>query len=52
MSKLSPLQKIYKEQDRVKKKKKMIDREWYSLRSLLGNDKMIFYMLLGGREAG
>lgn len=28
------------------------DREWYSLRSILGNDWAIFYLLLGGREAG
>lgn len=26
--------------------------EWYSLRSLLGNDWAIFYFMLGGREAG
>ena len=32
--------------------KARINREWYSLRSLLGNDWAIFYMLLGGREAG
>ena len=28
------------------------DREWYSLRSILGNDWALFYLLLGGREAG
>lgn len=28
------------------------DREWYNLRSLLGNDWAMFYFLLGGREAG
>lgn len=28
------------------------DREWYSLRSILGNDWAMFYVLLGGREAG
>lgn len=28
------------------------DREWYSLRSLIGNDWAIFYYMLGGREAG
>lgn len=32
--------------------KAKINREWYSLRSLLGNEWAIFYMLLGGREAG
>lgn len=34
------------------KKRKVIDREWYSIRSLLGNDWAIFYFLLGGRETG
>lgn len=34
------------------KHKAKINREWYSLRSLLGNTWAIFYMLLGGREAG
>lgn len=29
-----------------------LNREWYSIRSLLGYDWAIFYMLLGGREAG
>ena len=29
-----------------------LDREWYSLRSILGNDWAMFYILLGGREAG
>lgn len=33
-------------------RKARINREWYSLRSLLGNDWALFYMLLGGREAG
>lgn len=32
--------------------KAKVNNEWYSLRSLLGNDWAIFYMLLGGREAG
>lgn len=32
--------------------KARVNREWYSLRSLLGNNWAIFYMLLGGREAG
>ena len=35
-----------------KKKRMMMTNEWYSLRSLLGNDWAIFYFLLGGREAG
>lgn len=33
-------------------RKKAINREWYSLRSILGYDWAIFYFLLGGREAG
>ena len=37
---------------RLKKKKEMLNREWYSLRSILGYDWAIFYFLLGGREAG
>lgn len=28
------------------------DREWYNLRSLLGNDWAMFYYMLGGRETG
>lgn len=28
------------------------NREWYNLRSILGNDWAMFYFLLGGREAG
>lgn len=38
--------------DRMIRKKKVVDREWYSLRSILGNAWAIFYFLLGGREAG
>lgn len=34
------------------KKYEKLNREWYSLRSILGNDWAIFYFLLGGREAG
>lgn len=37
---------------RARKKQEMLNREWYSLRSILGNSWAIFYMLLGGREAG
>lgn len=33
-------------------KKALVNREWYSLRSLLGYTWAIFYLLLGGREAG
>ena len=28
------------------------NRDWYSLRSILGNDWAMFYILLGGREVG
>ena len=35
-----------------KKYENFQDREWYNLRSILGNDWAMFYFLLGGREAG
>lgn len=35
-----------------KKYELLEDREWYNLRSILGNDWAMFYFLLGGREAG
>ena len=35
-----------------KKYQRFEDREWYNLRSILGNDWAMFYFLLGGREAG
>lgn len=35
-----------------KKYEQFQDREWYNLRSILGNDWAMFYYLLGGREAG
>lgn len=41
-----------KEVNRIRNKQDMLNREWYSLRSLLGYDWAIFYFLLGGREAG
>lgn len=34
------------------KKKKVMEREWYSLRSIMGYWWALFYFLLGGREAG
>lgn len=34
------------------KKRELLNREWYSLRSILGYQWAIFYFLLGGREAG
>lgn len=36
----------------AQRKAKALNNEWYSLRSILGNDKMIFKLLIGGREAG
>jgi hypothetical protein len=47
MSKI--LRQKIKEQN---KKRALVNREWYSLRSLIGNDWAIFYFLLGGREIG
>lgn len=38
--------------DKEKRRKDKINREWYSLRSILGYNWAIFYFLLGGREAG
>ena len=38
--------------DNVKRKRFMLNREWYVLRSILGCSWAIFYFLLGGREAG
>lgn len=46
------MNKTLKEQARQKKKEEMLNREWYSLRSLIGNDWAIFFFMLGGREAG
>lgn len=34
------------------RKREAINREWYSSRSILGNDWAIFFLLLGGREIG
>lgn len=44
--------KTLQEQVRRSKKLEMLNREWYSLRSILGYSWAIFYFLLGGREAG
>lgn len=46
------LQKIRAKSDAAAAHRSKVNREWYSLRSLLGNTWAIFYMLLGGREAG
>lgn len=36
----------------AQKKAELLNKEWYSTRSLLGNDWAFFYILIGGREAG
>ena len=41
-----------KAKSQIERKKFMLNKEWYSLRSILGNTWAIFYFLLGGREAG
>lgn len=46
------LKRVRAKSDAAAAHKAKINREWYSLRSLLGNSWAIFYMLLGGREAG
>ena len=44
--------KATKELNRLIKKRKVLNNEFYSLRSILGYSWAIFYFLLGGREAG
>lgn len=44
--------KVIREQRAYTRKKEILNREWYSLRSILGYSWAIFYFLLGGREAG
>lgn len=46
------LQKEITAFNKRKKKEAIINREWYQLNSLLGNSWALFYLLLGGREAG
>lgn len=48
----SEAKRVLREDSLVLKKRREIDNEWYSLRSLLGYKWAIFYFLLGGREAG
>lgn len=48
----SEAQKNIKEFNRQQRKKELLNKEWYSLRSILGYSWAIFYFLLGGREAG
>lgn len=49
---MTDLSKQIADERAIKKKKEILNREWYSLRSILGYDWAIFYFLLGGREAG
>lgn len=44
--------RVMKDARMIAEKKKTLDYEWYSLRSLLGYSWALFYFLLGGREAG
>lgn len=46
------LQKEIAAFNKKKRKQEMLNREWYSLRSILGYQWAMFYFLLGGREAG
>lgn len=43
---------VAKMMNQRRKKQKILNREFYLLRSILGNDWAIFFFLLGGREAG
>lgn len=43
---------LLREMQQEAKRKKMLDKEWYTVRSILGYSWAIFYILLGGREAG
>ena len=46
------MNKVVKEIIRQKKKMELMNREFYQLRSLLGYDWAMFYILLGGRQGG
>lgn len=46
------MNKVVKELIRLKKKEEIQQREFYELRSLLGYDWAMFYILLGGRQRG
>lgn len=48
----SEARKIIRENSAYTRKKELLNKEWYSLRSILGYQWAIFYFLLGGREAG
>ena len=49
---MSLIKNLAKKGKAQEKKHRQAMSEWYSLRSLLGNEWAIFYFLLGGREAG
>lgn len=49
---MTMMTKGVKEQLRLKKKVAMLDKEWYSCRSIFGNNWAFFFILLGAREAG
>lgn len=46
------IKRVKAKSDKQAGRRAQINREWYSLRSLLGNDWALFLLLLGGREAG
>ena len=46
------MNKVVKELIRMKKKEEIQEREFYVLRSLLGYDWAMFFILLGGRQRG
>lgn len=46
------MNKVVKELIRQKKKMELMNREFYQLRSLLGYDWAMFFILLGGRQGG
>lgn len=48
----SKVKEIFKEENRKVRKTAMLNREFYSLRSIIGYDWALFLFLLGGREAG
>lgn len=45
-------QKIRDKTDAQIRKRELVNREWYSLRSILGENWALFLFLIGGREAG
>lgn len=49
---ISEARKIERETNPKPRVKERLNREWYSLRSILGYQWAMFYFLLGGREAG